>query len=685
MRAVFRKAIILGALTVSAVAWSGCDAKKQTEYVSGISTQVTVPRDLKAVVVSVSVGGVPQFCRAYRVFDNGRVALPRSLGQFPSAGKPGADPITVTVVGFTEELTESTQNPVFNDCVFNVAKVNSNNARVLRRSRQPYVADEVLFLPMPLKFSCFDKDCGDNDDQTCKAGRCTTASIDQLALPRYTPDLVDGTGSACFPASECFAAAVPAVIVDSGDCTYAIPNTPSAPPLLAGAPPNPIMSTGEGVNVEITYDGGVTREILDKEALEGFTVPDPTKPQRFRLAPGLCDMVKGFDPQGAETPHRITAIRASGICRAKGPFQPLCANDQLAAMGTPDGLVGDPVKGLVCKATELKPAKSVLTILADDTRNNRVFYGSEGGTSSADVAQSDLVTAALADPAFRNTSIGLTFFPGTAPDAACTPHTPAVAPEIASTARVKIVKAFGDRKPSGATPSPLLRADDLEVNMRGALDDAYAALEAIPDPVNRRAVLVIGNRGFDTVTTCAGGGDPVDRATTARNVNKIDTYVGLFARDYALPANSPAPAKSDLVAAAGQVIPGQAGAGRWFDARVDKNSAQQGLRKIINDLATCAYDVAADPGADVVLSYSDPTALQKLVQTIKRDSSCTSDTVTTANGWGYNTTTKRVFVCGAACETYRSTLQTAAAYAGTYGQTSLAVPLFAHQAACAPK
>jgi hypothetical protein len=67
-----------------------------------------------------------------------------------------------------------------------------------------------------------------------------------------------------------------------------------------------------------------------------------------------------------------------------------------------------------------------------------------------------------------------------------------------------------------------------------------------------------------------------------------------------------------------------------------------------------------------------------------------SVTVTTANGWGYNPTSKRVFVCGAdtktgACGIYRETLKTAGSYAALYGQTSLAVPLFAHKSTCAPK
>ena len=49
-------------------------------------------------------------------------------------------------------------------------------------------------------------------------------------------------------------------------------------------PPNPFPRSGDGVNVEITYDGGLTREILDKDEAEGFFIPDPVgKPQQFRL------------------------------------------------------------------------------------------------------------------------------------------------------------------------------------------------------------------------------------------------------------------------------------------------------------------------------------------------------------------------------------------------------------------
>ena len=126
IRSSTRSALTLGAVAATALVWSGCEAKKQTEYVAGVSTQVQVPRDLKAIRVDVSVGGVVQFCRGYRVYD-GKVQLPRSLGEFPSQGKPGPDPITVTVSGFTEDFSETTGNNVFDNCTSVAPKVGDKN------------------------------------------------------------------------------------------------------------------------------------------------------------------------------------------------------------------------------------------------------------------------------------------------------------------------------------------------------------------------------------------------------------------------------------------------------------------------------------------------------------------------------------------------------------------------------
>jgi hypothetical protein len=675
-RAALGRAAALGALAACAVAWSGCEAKKQTEYVAGISTQVQVPRDLKSIRIDVSVGGVVQFCRGYRVYD-GKVQLPRSLGQFPSQGTPGPDPITVTVSGFTEDFSETTGNSVFDNCTAVAPKVGdpSQGTRILRRSRQPYVADSILFLPMPLKYSCFDfKGCED-ETKTCKAGRCVDAKIDETKLPVFTEDLVDGTGGGCFPAGQCFAAAAPAPIVDANDCTYAVPNAPpSSPPQAEGAPPNPFPKSGEGVNVEITYDGGLNREILDKDELEGFFIPDPTgKPQQFRLAPGLCDLVKGYGPpdatfpEGAPTEHRITAVRVSGTCRAKSPFQPLCVGDQLVSMGLDDaGVSGSAAAPAACKPTELKPPKAALLILTDDTHNSDLFFQQAPGQT---------VGLPLSDPAFSKTEIGLSLFPGPGTCAVDGSFTPAVAPKLARLAKDDVTAKFAE---IGAGDGVLLKALDAPVNLDGALRDAYAFLgQPQFATYYRRAVLVLGNRGFDQATC---GQTPAQRAAAARTASKIDTYVLMLARNLQIvDPSTPVPGSNELAIAGG--TPGA------YDARSNKAPAQDAFQGIVNDIATCVYDVAdaaARPKNGDALTYSDPIDPSAPTVSLPFNAACSTEAAAGA-GFGVDATNdKRVYLCKASCDAYRGVLRNAALYAAQNLEPSIAVPIFAHKQGCAP-
>jgi len=67
------------------------------------------------------------------------------------------------------------------------------------------------------------------------------------------------------------------VLVDPNDCTYALPNTPSAPPVVQGAPANPIKSAGDGINVEIL--SGVT-------AADKIKIPDNAGPAEPEMAGG---------------------------------------------------------------------------------------------------------------------------------------------------------------------------------------------------------------------------------------------------------------------------------------------------------------------------------------------------------------------------------------------------------------
>lgn len=688
MRASTRRVLTLGIVAATALAWSGCTAKKQTEYVAGVSTQVKVPRDLKTIRLDVSVGGVIQFCRAYRVYD-GRVQLPRSLGEFPAQGTPGPDPITVTVSGFTVDLSDTSTNDAFDNCTLLGAKVGGTQldmktpqgTRVIRRSRQPYVADNILFLPMPLKYSCFDKDCAD-ESQTCKAGVCVDA-VEVRKLPTFNEELINGLGGACFKASECFTAGVPAVLVDPNDCTYALPSTASAPPLAPGLPPNPVMSPGDGINVEVTYDGGYNSEILDKDPDEGFTIPDPTKPQRFRLAPGLCSMVKGTDPAGADTAHRITAIRATGLCQAKTPFQPICANDQLAAMGITDGTSSTASSPVGCSAQQLTPAQSALMVLADDTDNMKIFYDS--------VDDKEALSISLGDPAFSKTDIALSYFPGTA--TACSGFENAVPLGTKASSAKDLIFASFEMK--SANNDALLNKTQEDVGLGAAIADAAQKLHDNYQTANRRALLVIGNRGFDSSSACTP--KPVDAATAAKNIG-VDTYVIMLARDPDVAGSTaemplpPIVPGADAVALAGSpdTAPTPLGA---YDARAiaNKGRAQDAFRQVVEDLATCAYDVPGTALApDAILSYSDPVAIPPAQPATFTIPPAAAGTCTkagdTGNGWGVDgNVSTRIRICGAKCDEYKAALKKAAAWSLQYKQPSLPVPVFAHKKDCAPK
>lgn len=642
----------LSALSVLALAWSGCEAKEQTEYVAGVSTQVKVPRDLKSVRLSVSVGGVRQFCRGYRVYD-GRVQLPRSLGTFALNDPKQSGPITYNIIGYTKELEEGTE---FDDLACNDQVGGSEGARILRRSRQPYVENEILFLPMPLKYACFDTKC-QNDNETCKGGVCVDATTDASKLPKYAPELVDGTGGNCFSTSQCLAGALPAIPVNPDDCTFAVAGTPSAPPTVGGAP-NPFAAPGapapgEGLNVEVVFDGGYVSEVLDKDPDDGFVVPDPTKPQQFKLAKGLCTMFRGFDDGGQEvTGHRITGVRASGNCRAKSTTQPICQSDAFRSMGVDEnGIAPQATLPGDCRATELKPPKSLLLLVVDNSEGHKAFF---------EEAPEVTVGVSLSDPAFSRTDIGMIYAPGTVADACNAALPPAVAPKLARNAKTEILDVFKQ----GATAGPT------DFKLEGALGRAYALAKT--GDYYKRAVLVIGNREF-ALDSCPGGILPAQMAQQAKTgTPSVDTHAILLAQP-------PAGVDPNTVAVEASAV----GVSGFADGRGGrKEDAKNAFQNIVESLATCAYDVPT--GATIadgdVLSYNDP--ISGVVRTIPNAPTCTSETGA-GSGWGRSG--NRIFICGAACADYRTTLKNAAFTNAIFGKPSPAMPVFAHKAACAPK
>jgi hypothetical protein len=673
MRSFVRSSIVASCLGAAVIA-SGCDSKQATEYVTGISTQVTVPRDLKAVRVEVNVGGVPQFCRGYRVYD-GKVQLPRSLGSFASTdGAITSGPITFTIAGLT---TEDTENPFFGSCV--QARVTSDQVRILRKSRQPYIRDEILFLPMPLKFACYDKDCESKDgvEMTCKGGKCVNATLSDAelkALKPFTSDLVDGTGGTCFRRKLCVTdTAAPAIVVDPTSCTYAVPNTASAPPTLPGVP-NPFSGPpiGEGVNVEVVYDGGLVREVLDIDPQEGFILSDPANPQRFRLAEGLCEMVKGVDSEGKPTAHRITAVRTSGACRAKSISQPFCASDMFASMGLDtNGVIPSPPPSAACSSRELKPPQSALIVVVDHTSSHQAFFtalqNNVVNPTDEDSFVQPAIKAALSDPAFQRTDIGMVKAPGANGCTANATTRPEKLPVLAATARDPILADL-------ANPGPLASGSP---RLGGALARAYTELNR-PEYSSyfRRAVLVLASTGFNDPADCGAANSPISLAQTAANNPNAQLSIKTYVMQLTRSPDKTSPWPADQLSNAG----GTGGA----SYKTQEASAK--FQEIVNSLATCVYDTDNDPAAPVegdIVSFASPLSNQ--TTTLSNNASCNTEGQGSGQGWGSTITPqgkKRIFLCPESCTTYRQVLEQTTKFTAIYQQPPLPVPVFAYKAVC---
>lgn len=676
MRSLVRRAIVLGLVAGSGVLGWGCEADQATEYVAGISTQVKVPRDLKAVVVKVTVGGLPVYCEAHRVYD-GKVLLPRSLGAYPvnkSSINP-ANPVTYSIIGMSDADIGNLSNPLYADPC-SQAKIGENSARVLRRSRQPYVPDDIRFLAMPLKFSCFEKDCP-NEEDTCKAGKCVPANTDENTLPRYSPELLDGTGGGCFPAQQCMAAGLPAVTVDAETCTYAVRNTPSAPKPLPGVvdPYAVAPSSGNGVNVQIQYDGGLVNEIVDLDAEEGFFVPDPAFPQRFRLAPGLCEMVKGVDAEKKPTPHRITAIRASGTCQSKKLSQPLCAADQLAAMGLdPGGVAKDPIAE--CSTAVLAPSPTSLAVIVTDTESHKVFFDKIANstiTEDSDDTIGVAIRGVLSHPALERTTLKVFYAPGADAAGACLPNRAPIISGLAPEQRDGILVNLANHRQDLALGG-LLNPVGSE-RLTAALQSAYASLAS--DAAAKKAVLVLGNAGFDA-DTC-GTGTPAAAATAGREAG-VSTYVIQVTKEPALTANGP----GDILASAG-------GTGQMGYRTAEGDAAHPSGGAKFGDLATsfaCFFDepAASDAGPGIAdgdrLAYSAPTADNISSEIRVVNQSATPCASPDDGGEGWARAGGRIVLCKDSCTAYQNAVKLATGLSFAVGQPPSPAPVFRLRGAC---
>ncbi len=642
-----RNAATLATLALLGLAWTGCQAKKQTELVAGISTQVRVPKDLKTIRVDVSVGGSQVMCDSYRVYD-GKVQLPRTLGALPLNEDNRGNPVTITVAGYSEERSDSTTIDQFIDCANTPIKLGSPPAhgRILRSSRQTYSSEKIIFVPMPLSFACFDRDqCG--ADETCKGGRCVTVDANPDKAIVFSESMINGGASTCFSIERCVTSfGQQPVSIDQDKCIYALPNTKSAPPLPQGFPTFP--NDGEGLNVRAFYDGGQLAEVLDLDPDEGFFIPDPAKPQQFQLAPGLCELVKGVDAKNKATAHRISGLVSSGLCQSKTQRQPICDSELNKELtGNPNGTVT--TQAGFCRTYEVKPTPNALVILLDGSERMTGFY--------TETTLVETLRLSLADPAFESTQLGLKLFPQ---DIACgAPAFPKLDVDMASAVKARAdVAGIIDRFAKKTQP---LATGDLKLDT--ALKGAYAKLrEQRFAGFARRGVLVLGNRNFDS--KCPGAGSLEAVAAEAFTKDKIGTYVLL------LGDAGPADAEANLLVKGG-------GTPKVYDARNGAGGATEGAQafdQMVRDLSSCLYDVpqgknAPDPKKDLV-SYFDP--LKKLTVKLKGAESCTSPG--SADAWTLDS--GRIRFCQNACSTLGAALKSRTELALALGTTPLPVPIF---------
>ncbi len=690
---------MLGACGVLSGLWTGCTAKKQTELVAGVSTQVRVPKDLKSVRIDAQSGGIIVFCGVYDV-TNGIARLPKTLA-LQAAHDPKL-PVTITVTGYAVGQADANAPTALTSCIGGTQQVKARGqakpdptdpnppaARVLRASRQPYLADKVLFLPMPLRFSCFERDCstGPNGgpEKTCKAGKCVDPDVDPTTLAEYEDSFIFGDRNTCFSPATCLPDAQPPQVVDTKNCIYALPNTASAPP------PGPIPTaptTGAGLNVRAVYDDGSVSEILDLDKDEGFFLPDPTKPQQFQLADGLCH-------PDADAAHKVVGLTSSGLCPSKTALQPVCDEESPArggGSGSDGGSEFTSPDGAVCNPLEIQPAPSALLVLMDRSDGMSAFYSQE-------TAQK-VLSLSLSDPAFLNTVIGLEFFPrkdgdiasvcgGSAPFSAFGPSDVRFGEARNVQFSLAAVVKTTTTVPAGAKT----QADLALANTGGAYEAVRAFAKRPMSPqFNRLAVLVIGATDYGSQQCGSGDLDSL-KAQVAEafaggpNVPSIRTYAVNF------PSSSNNGTTQGVGAPAADAIALAGGTQHSYNVAMSAQAGPDAFQAVVADLASCVYDgpgnlchvdtttgtllcQGADKNIDPRLSiaYRDP------LTTLRHAVGPNVDTTSAgcegkSGGWNFDVQ-GRIEICGSDCAALRDVLRVSGEAATVAGITPPAVPLY---------
>jgi hypothetical protein len=593
---------------------------------------------------------------------------------------------------------------------------------------------------MTLSYSCWGSDCsnGGMDTSTvCKANTCVSNITPVNTLVDFDPSLIDGTQD-CFDPTLCFppVTTTTAVLLDSTSCLYEVP---------------PGQTVGVGLNVRVIYQDlqleadnatpgtlipvdypTTEQEILNEEPasalVEGFSIPDASKPLQFQLAAGLCKLVQAAtQPPAAATTagagavyHTIGAVQVSTACPSKVLLAPVCAAQQNVPTTSADGGTNTDI---VCnQPITLEPAPSAVYMVMDNSAIMSGAYGPQGYATAMGLS--------LSNPLFKRTYVAFDFLDHNASDctAGMTPFTkpgtmgnPGVEFALTVVAQPGIANLLNNPNfpeghlPDGGQPAGGFTQLDLETALRsdqGAfkhLQDFASSLTSQGDELNVGAALFFVNRQPDstgTVFTFLDGGagcsndnaqctppygqdcNPArDEAGDTNSTNAVVQEIvaadklGL-ASDFVILANSlygvgdPLPYfrnVQSLVKAQGvtsmQVIDATAPIAQI--ATVLSN-----FSNVAASFGTCLYEAPPGVGINGTLKFTlpIPTPISQQAPapvTVNYNASCSAMTQGTGGGWNIEgsqgAAVQHIRICGTDCTNLRQSVQLVAAVTLTGG------------------
>ncbi|MEZ4219755.1 MAG: hypothetical protein R3B13_02420 [Polyangiaceae bacterium] len=290
--------LLLGAVALAlAGACSAEQAPRRGELIVAFQTDMSVPKDIKVLVVSIYVGGTRIFFKDYGLQPDGLFHLPATLAIV--AGDTPAQPVNVRVVGID----------------------GADKARVLRQAISPIPVERIALLHMPLQWLCKDKKITQSIDidqfptyddectsknQTCISGVCRPADFVLADLPTYTPEQVFGgvsgpglAGGECLDVLACFAGGTE--VAPDAQCSLPLPSA-GEDSLNVGL----VLPAGsDGI-----CSGGACIIPLDHDDLLGWRV----EAGRVVLPEAVCDRL-GQD---------IQAVAITSTCPTKTTSVPTC-------------------------------------------------------------------------------------------------------------------------------------------------------------------------------------------------------------------------------------------------------------------------------------------------------------------------------------------------------------------------